>query len=242
MLHVEQYYNVTLYLASLEFTFWFEWLIAMNIKEKIGQRITAARQKTGLTIKDLAAKTQDLQAARISNWERGTRSPGPIEALQLAKVLDVSAAYLLGLVDDEKQASPDLIPLVDLKDNLDIKKLTGSVRDVMQFDHLMVDEYLATKIDARAFAIRIADDSMIPEFEPGDIIVIDPDKQPKPGKHVLAKIDDELIFRKYRELEDLGKSKSFELIPVNDYWPVIKITEPKKAKLIGTMVEHRRFR
>ncbi|HEL8420011.1 TPA: helix-turn-helix transcriptional regulator, partial [Legionella pneumophila] len=39
-------------------------------------------------------------AARIGNWEQGTRSPGPEEALVLSKELVVAASWLLGISND----------------------------------------------------------------------------------------------------------------------------------------------
>ncbi|CZG38005.1 helix-turn-helix transcriptional regulator [Legionella pneumophila serogroup 1] len=71
----------------------------MNMKKIIGSRITQARKANGLTIKVLAEMT-GLGAARIGNWEQGTRSPGPEEAMVLSKELRVAASWLLCLTDD----------------------------------------------------------------------------------------------------------------------------------------------
>ena len=71
----------------------------MDIREQIGNRITRSRKALGITIKALSERIGSLSAARISNWEQGTRSPGPIEAKLLASELHVSASYLLCLTD-----------------------------------------------------------------------------------------------------------------------------------------------
>lgn len=71
----------------------------MNMKKIIGSRITQARKANGLTIKVLAERT-GLGVARIGNWEQGTRSPGPEEAMVLSKELMVAASWLLGLTND----------------------------------------------------------------------------------------------------------------------------------------------
>lgn len=71
------------------------------MKKIIGSRITQARKANGLTIKVLAERT-GLGAARIGNWEQGTRSPGPEEAMILSKELRVAASWLLALTDDVK--------------------------------------------------------------------------------------------------------------------------------------------
>ena len=71
------------------------------MKKIIGSRITQARKANELTIKVLAEKT-GLGAARIGNWEQGTRSPGPNEAMILSRELRVAASWLLGLTDDPR--------------------------------------------------------------------------------------------------------------------------------------------
>ncbi|RMX00312.1 helix-turn-helix domain-containing protein [Legionella jordanis] len=73
----------------------------MNMKKIIGSRITQARKANGLTIKVLAERT-GLGAARIGNWEQGTRSPGPEEAKILSRELQVAASWLLCLTDDPR--------------------------------------------------------------------------------------------------------------------------------------------
>ncbi len=71
------------------------------MKKIIGGRITQARKANGLTIKALAERT-GLGAARIGNWEQGTRSPGPEEAKVLSGELQVAASWLLCLTDDPR--------------------------------------------------------------------------------------------------------------------------------------------
>jgi len=41
-------------------------------------------------------------------------------------------------------------------------------------------------MDGRKYFVQVSDDSMSPEFLPGDHLVIDPDRIPEPGKFVLA--------------------------------------------------------
>ncbi|WP_238584688.1 helix-turn-helix domain-containing protein [Legionella moravica] len=69
------------------------------MKKIIGSRITQARRANELTIKVLAERT-GLGAARIGNWEQGTRSPGSEEAMILSKELRVAASWLLCLTDN----------------------------------------------------------------------------------------------------------------------------------------------
>jgi SOS-response transcriptional repressor LexA len=48
---------------------------------------------------------------------------------------------------------------------------------------------------AESFALRVLGDDMAPEFNDGEIIIIEPDGALKDGSFVLAKADGEWIFR-----------------------------------------------
>jgi len=86
---------------------------------------------------------------------------------------------------------------------------------------------------------------MLPEFHEGDKIVIDPEVAPQPGDLVIAKLDgdDEATFKKYRPRGvDSTGAPVIELVPLNDDWPTLTITADKPGRIMGTMVEHRRYR
>ena len=62
-------------------------------------------------------------------------------------------------------------------------------------------EWLTTdqKFSASTFALEIKCDSMLPDFKPGDRIIVDPAVAPQPGDFVVAKNGhDEATFKKYR--------------------------------------------
>lgn len=83
------------------------------MKKIIGGRITQARKANGLTIKVLAERT-GLGAARIGNWEQGTRSPGPFEAKVLSKELRVAASWLMCLTDDPRGEWLDSVNMIQI--------------------------------------------------------------------------------------------------------------------------------
>ena len=93
------------------------------------------------------------------------------------------------------------------------------------------------------FALRITGNSMEPEFREGDIVIIDPDVNPNAGDYVVAKNHEEAAtFKKYRPrgINEAGQDV-FELVPLNeDYAPMRSDLQP--ITIIGTMVEHTRYR
>jgi DNA polymerase V len=69
------------------------------------------------------------------------------------------------------------------------------------------------------FALRALGDSMIPEFEHGTVIIIDPEAVVKDGSFVIAKVDDEFIFRQFKMRND-----KYYLQPLNDLYETIEIS------------------
>jgi len=93
------------------------------------------------------------------------------------------------------------------------------------------------KIGEGAFAIELQGESMMPLFKEHDKVVIDLCLMPQPGDYVAVSVDGVVAFRKYRQTT----SSSFELVPNNSDWPIIRSTDGD-VKVIGVMVEHRSYR
>lgn len=92
-----------------------------------------------------------------------------------------------------------------------------------------------------SFFLEIEGDSMLPDFRPGDRVLIDPDVSPRPGDFVAARnTKQEATFKKYRVrgIDESGH-EIFELVPLNDDYPVMRSDEHHLV-VIGTMIEHRR--
>jgi SOS-response transcriptional repressor LexA len=92
-----------------------------------------------------------------------------------------------------------------------------------------------------AFGLEIEGDSMLPEFRPGDVVIIEPDWEPRPGEYVAAKNGkEEATFKKYRQ-RGVGSDGNavFELVPLNEDYPTIR-SDVTPLVIIGVMAEHRR--
>lgn len=217
----------------------------MNIKETIGGRIKTSRKALGLTTKDLAEKIGTLSSSRISNWEQGTRSPGPVEAKLLAQQLQVSASYLLGLTDHPQGELTHNslngmrhIPLVTMKDVLNIKEILKSDH-ISDGKSIVVDSYNSSLKSDTLFSVIIEDNSMQPIFEKGSILIIDGDNNPSPGDFVLAHFPakNQTILRKYGEIDGF----LFQLLPGNELWATINVEKIKDVQILGVVIESRGF-
>ncbi|MGL6529360.1 helix-turn-helix domain-containing protein [Aeromonas hydrophila] len=106
-------------------------------------------------------------------------------------------------------------------------------------------EYVSASIDIgpRGFGLWLRGNSMTPFFNEGDLVIIDPDEQPRPGDYVVAKNgSEEATFKKYRPrgIDENGQ-EVFELVPLNDDFPTMH-SDRQHIEIIGVMVEHRMFR
>lgn len=222
----------------------------MSIKEEIGSRITKVRKEIGITIKELATRTGNLSAARISNWEQGTRSPGPLEAKLVANVLNVSASYLLCLTDNPQGEislptgnSSRYIPVIKMKDALIVKEQNSEIGSPVIFDKekksIVVDGFNNSSINPSLFAVIIEDISMQPDLNQGGLVIIDGDREPAPGDFVLA----HLIEKKQNVLRRYGETESFlfQLLASNPLWTTIYVNKSDEVSIIGVVTEYRRY-
>lgn len=109
---------------------------------------------------------------------------------------------------------------------------------------------LATQIDERVptdckdpncFALRVEGDSMAPNFQPGDLIVVAPNSEPRNGNVVVAKLREEesVLFKLYHQVgADAG---AVRLTSFNPAYPPLEFPK-KKFRFIYPMYEMRRRR
>ena len=142
----------------------------MNFKERIASRITQARKAKGITIKVLSEWTETLSAARISNWEQGTRSPGPEEAILLSKQLNVAASWLLCLTDnprgelvDNTEGGMRYVPVLSMQDAPHAKEILG-VSGEASHPMIVVDSSNPSIKIETLFAVKVEDNSMQSDF------------------------------------------------------------------------------
>jgi len=211
----------------------------MEIKQRIGERIRAARKQSGLTIKALSDRTGELKPARISNWEQGLRTPRPREVNMIAEILGVSPAYLLCLTDikEVSQRSNDFTSVVPILSDNHISNATTelpSCEDVPA--HLPISNQIANQVSSSAFAYDVSNTSMAPLIEVGDILIADPNKAPEPSHFIIAYHKNKVLVRKLRD----NGTNGLELVPINDDWPTHQINSLNELSFVATVVELRR--
>ncbi len=221
--------------------------------------LRCARKAAGLTQEEVA-RHFNISRAAISQWEKGQTQP------DLGKVSDLCALYkldptelFLSVAQDAPRPATTAIPRPPVDVNVEMSGCEP-VRRVPLISQVaagrlteVCDPYaqgayeklveVHEPVSECAFALRVVGDSMTPEFQPGDIIVIDPMISPQPGDYVVAKNhSEEATFKKYRPR---GKNDSsidyFELVPLNPDYPSLR-SDLDNLTIIGVQIEHISFR
>jgi len=96
------------------------------------------------------------------------------------------------------------------------------------------------KLSRWAFGLDVEGDSMEPRFHPGDRLIVDPERQPKPGSFVVARNgSNQATFKKYRPRGiDAQGNEIFELAPLNEDYPTMR-SDTEKLTIIGVVTEVR---
>jgi len=213
-----------------------------------GDRIKKARLLAGLSQEGLANAISQLfdkkkiSRTAITQWE--SNKTNGIEAsnlLKATKVLNVNPDWLLFGYGSMRPfdlggmtLKTDRVPLLNNKEAAHPKE---PFKEVLA--EVGLDESLAEIAEPYSFALIINDHSMAPVFTPHDLVLIDPSIKPHPGDYVAAKLTNEksVVFRKYRPASHF-LTNQFKLIPVNDDWEEMILTE-QNSEVIGTLIEHR---
>ncbi len=83
---------------------------------------------------------------------------------------------------------------------------------------------------AEPYALMVLGDSMLPEFEEGEIIVVEPSGLVKDGSYVVAFVNEEYIFRQV-----VQHPEGWMLKPLNPVYPNIPISDLDAVKGVVIM-------
>lgn len=83
---------------------------------------------------------------------------------------------------------------------------------------------------AEPYALIVLGDSMMPEFEEGEIIVVEPSGLVKDGSYVVAYVNDEYIFRQI-----VKHAEGWMLKPLNPLYENIPVADVDVAKGVVIM-------
>lgn len=217
------------------------------MRESLSKRIKRYRKNCGLTQQQVG-DALGISRVAVSKWESGdTKDLKRANLIGISKLFGVSLNELLGhhtestevdMVDHITIGGPRALPIISYVQ-------AGAWREIVDsFPPGGADEYVKPRNEhgPHSFALYVEGDSMTPEFNAGDIIIVDPDISPNPGNYVIARnYSQEATFKKYRPRgRDADGRDVFELVPLNDNYATLR-SDQDGAVIIGTVVEHIRI-
>ena len=179
-------------------------------------RIRAVRLKLGMNQKEFA-KHLDVSVGSVGNWEVGKQYPHGKKLKFLADKLGLETAYLMGEdqgISDSVVKSQDAPPYITnpvsnareaplwvaKPRNVPVVSwaLAGAAFSADFADNAaQINEWVETDCkDPNCYALIVEGDSMVPEFRPGDRVIVSPNSEARPGDFVVAKTNTHDAFIK----------------------------------------------
>ena len=196
-------------------------------------RIKSTRESLKLTKRELA-KRIGVHESSINKYEKGLVDIPLSKITELARVLNVTESYLMGWEDNDKEAPQGLkipvlgtvaagIPISAVEDILDYEEIPQSWQNQGEF-----------------FGLRIKGDSMKPDINDGDTVIVKQQSTANNGDVVIALVNgDDATCKKFEKLDN-----GIMLISNNsEYSPMYFSNEEvitKPVVLVGRVVELRR--
>ncbi|SUB33553.1 repressor protein [[Pasteurella] mairii] len=217
------------------------------MKKQWNEYVRELMDRNGINQNDIADAIGKTQGA-VGHWLTGKRKPNFDD---VTKILDIVGAKKVllnqdGTVEDFDNNAQFTRIIKSFQYPLLSSIQAGRFTEVEHFNHVdELDQYemISSQVKAspNAFYLKVSGDSMLPRFKDGDMVLIDPDIAPTPGKFIAAiNPDGEATFKQYKQLgtiDDHGRPH-FKLVPLNDNYPTLS-SEDHHIQLIGVAVEHR---
>lgn len=158
----------------------------MLIVTKIGDYIKTARKEKGLTQRELG-RLAGVSDVHICYIEHGSRKPTFDVLMDILAALKVD---ILQFLSDTGYIQPSVV--VESAVIWKIPVISWSVAG--RFDEKQgitpedVEEWIGSDINCKnVFALKVQNKSMLPEFAPGEVVIVNPNIAPIPGDFVVIK-------------------------------------------------------
>ena len=195
-------------------------------------RIKSAREDLKLTKRELA-KRIGVHESSINKYEKGLVDIPLSKISELARVLKVTEAYLMGWEEKTPQPSQGLqipvlgtvaagIPISAVEDILDYEEIPSSWQSQGEF-----------------FALKIKGDSMEPRMESGDVVIVKQQSDANSGDTVIVLVNGDDATCKKLQKTDNG----IMLVSTNPKYPPMFYSNEeistKPVVILGKVVELR---
>lgn len=152
----------------------------------VGKRIKNRRKELGMSA-DKLAELINKNRATIYRYEKNEIENMPYDVIEpLAKVLNVSPAYLMGWED--QATSLDSLPVKQIP----VVSQISAGLPIYSEENLIDYTYIATKnlsVDKELFGLKVSGDSMDKEFKDGEVVVVEKDSVVENGQIGVVQIN-----------------------------------------------------
>ncbi|MGE0718771.1 MAG: XRE family transcriptional regulator [Alphaproteobacteria bacterium] len=162
----------------------------------IGDRIRIARKAKGLSQAQLA-EAVGVEQSSVAGWESDANGPARTRLPRIAQALESSVEWLTTGAGDApslRHRKPDPAPAAPVAATVDPDDLPvygtaegGPDGMIVQYEAIEFRPRPAPLIGVPgAFGLYVVGESMLPRYEPGDLLLIHPTKPPRRGDYVLV--------------------------------------------------------
>lgn len=202
--------------------------------KKVGEYLREKREARDMSLRE-AAKATGINHAHINDIEQGTKQPS------FEKVMNLLKAYHSDVQEFLRETGylPVNVELTTLPETRPVPVvswvLAGKWSEVCDaFQPGDADEWIETVIKgAHVFALKVKGDSMEPEFQDGDYIIVNPHVKAEHGDYVVVKNEQEEAT--FKQLKKYGKTRV--LHPLNPKYQDIELSEAVQYKIVGKVVQ-----
>ncbi|MGT2444495.1 helix-turn-helix domain-containing protein [Ensifer adhaerens] len=220
----------------------------------LGEQLAAARKAKKIR-QHVVAEELGVTIQAVSQWERDKTVPSALNLARLSSFLGVQfkgmeALKNIPMLGKPASYAPMIVPFSTLfygqgKQPLEDEAERFSDSDFLDFDFDNNEMVPITWQPAgNVFAMRIEDRSMVPQFLPGDIVIVDSGVAPEPGAFVVAQKYPSKggLVRKYQSRGEDEEGRALaDLSPLNPDYPTDTIVVGKTGEITGFIREFRRM-
>lgn len=217
------------------------------------ERIKERRQELKLT-QDQLSKQVGVSRVSITQWENdpSVKIAGT-NLTKLARALGVTAHYILNggpmRVEDGRHGryevdlnTADSPPMIGMAPEISWVQ-AGAWTEVCHIERdpdAMTWHPRPAGASELTFVLRVVGESMAPEYLPGTLIFVDPERRAESGKDVIAVMTDtgEATFKRFIEEPGAGKL----LKALNPHWHEPYIPINGNCRIVGVVVADMRLR
>lgn len=195
------------------------------------------------------ARAAGVKPPSVSDWLSGkSKSMEGENLLRASRFLGVDATWLAtgaGSPHDKKTKFNDIFPEINEHKEAWYKVPMLKLKEAPEFKKDTFDRnaypiaYTDYECHSRGSVLFLTDldDSMIPNLQSTDRIIVDCSLNPYPGCYLVVNISGRAFIRQYRQHYD---EEGFRLHPVNERHPVFESRDFKGIEIIGIIVSFSR--